>query len=136
MKKTVEKIVTVYRILNSAKISKMEDSEKFAFIKAVHQMKKVSADFEDALKDAQEKLKPEGFDEIVNKPHSKEDLNAEETAILEKYNEDVTNCVNDELKKEVELNFSALSEGAIGRLISSNDLTINEILTIIDIIGD
>lgn len=135
-KKTVNDIVTAYRIVNNAKLGKMEDAEKFALIKAVRQLKKVDTDFQDLLKDAQEKLKPEGFDALAAKLQNKEGLTAEETAALNKYNKDVADCVNDELGKEIELDFTPLSEEALGRLLASNDFAVNEILTVEDIIGE
>lgn len=136
-KKTIkaDNVISAYRILNNAKLGKMEDAEKFALIKAVRQLKKVGTDFDDFLKDAQEKLKPENFEAIAGKVQNKEELTPEEAAKLNKYNADVTTCVKDELDKDVELTFAPLSEEAIGRLIASNDFAVAEILTVTDVIG-
>lgn len=135
VKKTTEQIVAAFRLINTAKISKMEDTEKFALIKAVKHLKKVGTDFDDFLKDAQERLKPEDFDKIAAKYQSKDELTADETAALNKYNKDVNECVQGELDKEVELDFEPLSEEALGRFIASNDFTVAEIMTISDVIG-
>lgn len=135
VKKTTNDIVTAYRLVNTAKLAKMEDAEKFALIKIVRQLKKVGTDFDDFLKDAQERLKPEKFDEIVGKLQSKEDLTTEEQNALNKYNKNVQDCLKDELEKEVELDFEPLSEEAIGRFISSNDFSVSDILIIEDVVG-
>lgn len=134
-KKTTNDIVTAYRLINTAKLGKMEDAEKFAIIKAVRQLKKVGTDFDDFLKDAQERLKPEGFDKIVGKIQSKEELASDEQSALDKYNKDVAECLSEELGKEIELDFEPLSEEAVGRFIASNDFNVSEILAVSDVIG-
>lgn len=134
-KKTTDQIVSAYNLINNAKLSKMDDSEKFALIKIVRQLKKTSVDFEDFLNDAQEKLKPENFDAIAAKMKLKEKLTTEESATVSKFNNDVSDCLKDELEKEVELTFEPLSEEALGRFIASNDFSVNEILAISDVIG-
>lgn len=135
VKKKTDNVVAAYRLINTAKISKMEDTEKFALIKVMKHLKKVATDFEDFFKDAQERLKPEGFDKIAAKYQAKEELTADETAALNKYNKDVADCVQSELEKEVELDFEPLSEEALGRFIASNDFTVSDILVISDVIG-
>lgn len=134
-KKTTDQIVTAFRLINTAKIGKMEDTEKYAIIKATRKLKKVGTDFDDFLKDAQEKLKPEGFDAIVSKMQAKQELTSAESATLNKYNKDVSDCLADELKKEVELDFEPLSEEALGHLYASNDFSLSEILAIEEVIG-
>lgn len=135
MKVKTDLVVTAYRLINSAKLSKMEDADKFSIIKIAKEFKKTANDFEDYLKDAQEKLRPDGFDAIARKVQSKELLTEAETATLNKYNQDVTNCVNDELEKIADLDFEPLSKDALGRFVASNDFTINDILIISDAIG-
>lgn len=134
-KRTTDQIVTAYRLVSAAKLSKMEDAEKFQLIKVVRQLKKTATDFEDFLKDAQEKLKPEGFDTIATKIQSKQDLTPEESSKIGKYNKDVADCLSEELEKEVELTFEPLSEEAIGRLVASNDFAVSDIISITDVIG-
>lgn len=133
--KTIGQIVSAFRVINKAKLSRMEDAEKFATIKIVRQLKKVDADFQDLLKEAQEKLKPDGFDAIASKIQSETKLSFEESATVEKYDKDVTACVNDELAKEVELSFEPISDDALGRFFSSNDFSVSEMLTVSDVIG-
>lgn len=133
-KKTTDSIVSVYRLINNAKISQMDTEEKFAFIKAVRQLKKVGANFDELLNDAQERLKNEDTAAILTKIQSGEELSAEENAAFNKYNQDVTSCLQDELDKEINLDFEPLSEGAFGRFIASNDFSVNQILLIEDVL--
>lgn len=131
----VNDAVTAYRLINPAKLTKMETEERFAVILATRQLKKVATDFDELVKDAQEKLKPEGFDAIVEKVQGKKELTSSEQETLNKYNKDVTDCVQTELDKEVEFDFNPLSEDALGRFVESNDFSVSEIMLIGDVIG-
>ncbi|MDE7440641.1 MAG: hypothetical protein K2M69_00535 [Muribaculaceae bacterium] len=133
-KKTTDQIVTAYRLLNNAKLSKMEDAEKFAVIKIARKLRKASADFDELVKDAQERLKPDNFDIIASKMQANKELTPEESAAVEKYNRDITACVREELEKEVEPDFEPISEEAFGRLIASNDFSTAEVIAIDDVI--
>lgn len=135
MKKTTEQIVSAYRIINNAKLGKMEDTEKFAIIKAARQLKKVGTDFDEFLNLAQEKLKPAGFDKIAEKVQMKQELSPEESGTLEKYNQSINKCVKDELDREIELTFDPLSEEAVNHFIASNDFSVNEIIAVSDVLG-
>lgn len=134
--KKVKDIVTVHRLINTAKLGKMEDAEKYAIIKVARQIKKVGTEFDDFLKDVQEKMKPEGFDSIISKVQKNEKMTSEESEVLNKYNNDVAECLKDELDKEVELAFEPMTEEAIGRFVASNDFSMGEIFAISDVIGE
>ena len=54
---TTNTVLSVYKLLNDSKLTKMEDKDKFIVIKAVRKLKPIAADFDDFQKDAQEKLK-------------------------------------------------------------------------------
>ena len=129
-------IVTAFRLINPAKLTKMETQERFAVILATRQLKKVSTDFDELVKDAQEKLKPEGFDKIVEKVQGKKELTAQEQASLDKYNKDVTDCVQTELDKEVEFDFAPLEKDAMERFIDSNDFAVSDVMLIMDVLGN
>lgn len=133
-KKTTDSIVSAYRLINNAKLSKMETEEKFAFIKAVRQLKKVGVNFDDLLNDAQERLKNEDTAAILTKIQSNEKLSAEENAAFNKYNQDVTACLKEELDKEIDVDFEPLSKEAFGHFIASNDFSVNQILLIEDVL--
>lgn len=124
-----------FRLINTAKLGKMEDAEKFQLIKAVRQLKKVATDFDDFLKDAQEKLKPEGFDAVAGKFQKRAELTHEESEMWNKYQKDISDCLKDEVEKEIELDFEPLNKDAVSRFVASNDFSINEIMAIEDVIG-
>lgn len=136
MKTTTEKAVIAYRVLNNAKISKMNDGDKFNVVKIMKELKPVATAYDDYIKDASEKLKPEGLEEIRIKVQGNEKLDSEEQKIWDKYNSDVTKCVQDELGKEVEFSFVPLSEEGFKGLLSSNDFTLAEVMALNDVIGE
>ena len=130
----VNDAVTAFRLVNPAKLTKMETEERFAVILATRQLKKVDTDFQDLLKDAQEKLKPEGFDKIVEKVQAKTELTASEQKALDEYNKQVSDCVKSELDKTVELDFAPFGKEAIERLVDSNDFSTGDIIAIMDVL--
>ncbi|MDE6479276.1 MAG: hypothetical protein K2L45_03325 [Muribaculaceae bacterium] len=132
----VNDAVTAFRLINPAKLTKMETAERFAVILATRQLKKVATDFDELVKDVQEKLKPEGFDKIVEKVQGKKELTAQEQEALNKYNKDVTDCVQTELDKEVKLDFTSMTGEAMERFIDSNDFTVSDVMLIMDVLGN
>lgn len=136
VKKTTDQIVAAFRLINPAKLTKMETSERFALILVTRQLKKVNDEFDALLKETQEKLKPsEGFDKIVEKLQAREELTPEEAIVWNKYNKEVTNCINTELAKETELEIEPLGKEAFEHLVASNDFSVSDIIAIQDVIG-
>lgn len=136
MKKTTEKIVIAYRILNNAKLGKMKDEDKFKVVRIMKAIKPVATSYDDYIKDAAERLSPEGIEAIQMKVQKNEPLSVEENKVWTKYNEDVAKCVQDELAKEIELGCEPLGEEAMTGLISSNDFALAEIIALDDVIGE
>lgn len=123
-------IVSAYRTVNTAKLTKMEDTDKYRVIKAIREMKPVVESFDSFVSDARERLKPEDFDTMQKKAAQwqKEGdattLTVEERVELnlyfEDYNRKVEECVKEESEKEHELKFGRLSEESFCKLMASN----------------
>lgn len=145
-------IVSAYKVLNEAKLTKMDDGDKFKVIKALRAMKVIAKDFEEFMGDAKEKLKGENHEEMLSKAqewNSKHgnsklgDLSAEEAkelADMEKYFSDyskkVDGCIVEEAEKEADLDFCKLSEEAFSKLAASNDWTCGQMMEIADVISE
>jgi len=145
MKKvTTKQISEVYAKLADAKITKMEDADKFKVIKALKQLKSIATAYEDFKKDAGEKLKGEEHDKMIEKAQKWQNegkdttLTEEEKIAVNKYfseyNDKISSCLKEEAAKENELTFEALTEEAFGRLMTSNDWTLSEITSIEEIL--
>lgn len=131
MKVTVKQIVSAYKTLGDAKVSKLEESEVIKVVKARKAMRTIAEDYESFLKDVQEKFKPENWDEIQTKiqqwQKEGEDttLSESERIAINKAVLDYTNKINaavkEELDREVEINIDTLKEDSSTKLLVEND---------------
>lgn len=131
MKTTVDKIVKAYAKLGDAKVTTLEDKEVMKVIKMRKAMRPVSEDFNAFLEDVKTKFKPEGFEETVRKAQEGWDkmTDAEKKAaneLVTGYNRKVEVAVKEESEKEVEIEFEALSEDSLTKLMKENSLTVAE----------
>ena len=150
--KTID-IVNAYNVLNGAKLAKMQDADKFTVIRAMRALKPIQADYEAAVRDAQERLKPEDFDALqkkaadwnaTHKDKKLTDLTPEERATLDginaayrDYTEKVEQCVRDLAETEKTLDYTRLSQDAFGKLLESNpEWKMQEILGVADVLGE
>ena len=131
-------VVQVYNLLNSAKLTKMDDSDKFLVIKIMRVLKPIATNYSDAVKDAQDKLKGSDFEEMQKKAQDFDKLSNEEKIALnkyfEKYQNDVEKCLKEEAEKENKLKVEKIKEDAFGKFIASNDFTIEQIMKLQDIL--
>ena len=146
MSKTVSTngILEAYNILNTAKYTKLDDADKIRVWKIARTMKPIAMRFDEDSKDAVERLKPEGFDERLQKAQDYErvtkDKNADASELemgaaeyndflreLRRYNGLVGEAVKEYAEKEVKLDFEPLTEDAFAKLMASNDWTIEQV---------
>lgn len=137
MKKTTKEILDAYVLLVNAKVTKMDDADKFKVIKALRPIRKIGNDFNDFKTVVLEKLKGENHDELA-KMANKWQKEKENTTLTEQekikvnsyfaeYNNKVTKCLKEELEKEHDLDDVNLTEEAFGQLVASNDWTLGQI---------
>lgn len=139
-------IVTVFNLLNSAKINEVATSGKIKVIKAVREMKPIATSFDELLNDAREKLRGDNHDEMAEKASrwqqqgDEVDLTDEEkiaiNAYFMEYGNRIDECVKDEAEKEHTLSFTRLTEEEFEGLISSNDWDVKTIMEIEEIMCD
>ena len=135
-------VVEVYNTLNGAKLTKMEDNDKFLVIKAMRQLKPIATAYEDFVKDAREKLKGEEFDDMQKKAQKWQEEGEKTTLTVEErikvntyltgYANKVNECAKEEAEKENELSYEKLTEDAFGKLIASNDFDVKTIMLLND----
>ena len=143
------KIIRAYRLLNierneqtgreGFKLSALDPKDLYIVIRALDALKPVVVKFDDFVKDAQKKLKPEDWDDKVQKY---QDASTEEKAEIDKdaeeYTRKVNECVSTELEKDKEIEaYEHLSEEAFGKLVQTNDhlLNVPEIMLLREIIA-
>lgn len=130
MKASVKRIVSAYKALGDAKVTKLEEGEVIKVVKARKAMRPIADDFDAFLKDCQEKLKPEGWDEIQKKLQQWQQegentsLTKAECIELNKavigYQKKIDAAMKDELKREVELNIEPLKEESATKMLVEN----------------
>ena len=152
MKKTIKtsEILAAYNVLNAAKYGSMEDADKIKVWKITRALKPIATKFDEDSKDAAEKMKPKyegGFDETLQKAQEYERMirdtkvdakklpmgAAEYNAFIEKfkeYNKLVGKAVEDFANKEVTINIEPISEDAFGKLMASNEWTVEQAMEI------
>lgn len=128
MKLTTDTIVAAATALMGAKLTKMANADKFAVINAMRVFRPVAEAFDKFKADAREKLKPENFEAMQEQAKRYDELTEAErvdfTVAYNDYERAVKECVTDELRKEVEVDYQTISEEAFGALLDSNDFNL------------
>lgn len=145
-------IANVYKLINPAKLTKMDDADKFKVIKAIRAIKPIAISFEESIKDAQERLKDEQYpvmeqrankwnEKYGNKKIERSDVPEEDLTELEEinayfaaYRKLVEDFIKEEADKEYELTFDKLSEDAFAKFIASNDFDVKTIIGLQDVL--
>lgn len=145
---TTEKVLNAYRIISGAKYTKMDDADKIKVWKIARALKPVATKFDEDSKDAAEKMKPsEDFADNLQKAQEFEritkekDFDASKLPMgaaeynefikkLQDYNRLVGEAVKEFADKEVEIEFEPLSEESFGKLMASNEWTMEETVEI------
>lgn len=142
-----EKVLAAYNILNAAKYTKLDDADKVKVWKIARALKPIATKFDEDSKDAADKMKPEGFSDNLAKAQEYErvtkDADADTSKLqmgaseyskfieeLKKYNKLVSDAVREFADKEVEVEFELLSEEAFGKLMASNEWTMEQTVEI------
>lgn len=148
MKKVLKKgeVLEAFTILNSANYKQLDDADKIKLWKIARVMKPVAKQLEDDSRDAAEKLKPENFDAQLEKakefeakvqkgdtdklPMTEDEHLKFIREVFQPFNNLVQKAVDDETKKEVEIDFEPLTEDAFGKLMASNDWKIQQVMVL------
>ena len=130
MKASIKNIVSAYKALGEAKVTKLEESEVVKVVKARKAMRPIADDFDAFLKDCQEKFKPENWDEVQEKVQQwqKEGENttlseAERVDInktLVEYQRKIDAAMKDELAREVEVSVETMKEESATKMLVEN----------------
>lgn len=130
MKASIKNIVSAYKVLGEAKVTKLEEGEVIKVVKARKAMRPIADDFDAFLKDCQEKFKPENWDEVQEKvtQWQKEGDNTtlakDERVELNKaiigYQQKVDGALKDEFAREVEISVEPLKEESATKMLVEN----------------
>lgn len=129
----LKQILDAYSRIENATATKLKEDDVIKLLKARKAMRPHVNEYKDFLKDAQDKFKPENWDDVQAKAQ-KWQQEGENTTLTEaerievnrvgfEYNKKVQSAVKDELEKEIEIEFEKLSENADTRLMIENRWT-------------
>lgn len=120
----LKSLITAYKTLGEAKVTKLETNEVLKIVKARKAMRPHAEDYDAFLKDCQEKFKPSNFDEIQERAQKWDSLTDDEkkdlNIVLMEYNNKINDAVIEELEKEVEVTVEKLNEDALTNLLQEN----------------
>lgn len=151
-KMKTEDVLKAYQVISTAKYSKLDDADKIKVWKIARSLKPVAEKFREDSEDAQQKMKPnDDFDEQLMKAQEyereirKPDCDASKLPMgaaqyqefvdeFKAYQKLVNDTINDFAEKEVEVSFDPISEDAFGKLMASNDWTLEQVATLGEII--
>ena len=147
-----EKVLEAFNILKAATYQKLDDADKIKLWKIARVMKPIATKFEEDSKDAAEKLKPKGFDEMLAKAQEYErvmkDPNADASQLKmsaaeydnflkgdwQEFNKLISKALKEFADAKVDLDFEPLSEDAFTKLLSSNSWDVSKAMILGDLI--
>jgi len=151
-KMKTEDVLKAYNVISTAKYGKLADEDKIKVWKIARALKPVAEKFREDSEDVQQKMKPnDDFDEHLMKGQEyereirKPDCDPTKLPIgaaqyqefldeFKAYQKLVNDTIKDLAEKEVEVSFEPISEDAFGKLMASNDWTLEQVATLGDII--
>ena len=142
----IKECIEAAALLKTAKVTKMEDADKLTVVKAMRALKQVASEYESLYADVQEKLKDDKHADMVSRAQlfneryankgyyeleewqrkEREELNA----YFMDYNSRLAAAMKEEEEKEVSPEYNRLTEDSFGKLIASNDFSVEQILNL------
>ena len=153
-KMKTEDVLKAYNVISTAKYSKLDDADKIKVWKIARALKPVAEKFREDSEDAQQKMKPnDDFDEQLMKAQEyereirKPDCDPTKLPIgaaqyqefvdeFKTYQKLVNDTIKDFAEKEVEVSFEPISEDAFGKLMASNDWTLEQVVVLDGIVTE
>lgn len=127
----LKEIVSTYKLLGEAKVMNLNETEVLAIVVARKKMRKFAIEYDEYLKDVQDKFRPDNFEELISKAQNWDSLNKEDqqylSTQLKSFEQKVNNLVKDELNKEIDLELEPLTEECLAKLIKMNGWSVNKI---------
>lgn len=120
----LKEIVEAYELLGKANIKTLDDKDGVIIIKGRMAMRPHVESYEALLKDAREKFKPEGLENMQEKTQMWDKLSTEErksvNEFFKSYQEKIDTVCGPELEKEIECNIEKISLDADMKLLKEN----------------
>lgn len=132
-----DELFNAFELVNNAKLTKLDDDDKFRVIKACRTMKPIVDELKEFGVDARKKLADENHDKMVDvfndwRKDMQEPTDEQKSAIeyVNEYTKKVNECLSDELNKDVESTWEKLSEDGLKKFVASNDWNVQQTISV------
>lgn len=132
--------IELYKVLNGCKLTGMVSSSKMTVLNNLRKLRPISETYEADIKDAIEKFKPEGFDELMKKVRGHNDsvntggkpvMSGDElrdaSSIIEGYNKEVNDFVEKILEESEDVEMEKLDNPNLEKLLDANDIEASQL---------
>lgn len=129
-------------------LSTIEASMRINIVKNILKLKKVTDELSEAMQTAREKVKPEGFDELIQKAEKHNEaiskgeekiMSEEEITLLNlktnKFNSELEKVLNEFQDREYELEMNLITEETFDILCKENNLSAAECTILYSLVG-
>ena len=140
---TKKEAIELYKVLNGCKLTGMVSSSKMIVLNNLRSLRPVSEAYESDVKEAIEKLKPEGFDELTKKAREHNDsvstggkptMSAEElkevSSAIDGYNKEVNDFVEKILNEDAGIELEKIDTPNLEKLLDANDIEASQLAII------
>nr|UVY68007.1 MAG: hypothetical protein [Bacteriophage sp.] len=132
--------IELYKVLNGCKLTGMVSSSKMTVLNNLRKLRPISETYEADIKEAIEKFKPEGFDDLMKKVRGHNDsvntggkpvMSGDElrdaSSIIEKYNKEVNDFVEKILDEDAGIELNKLDNPDLEKLLDANDIEASQL---------
>lgn len=135
--------IELYKVLNGCKLTGMVSSSKMTVLNNLRKLRPISETYEADIKEAIEKFKPEGFDNLMKKVRGHNDsvntggkpvMSGDElrdaSSIIEGYNKEVNDFVEKILDEDTGIELDKLETPNLEKLLDANDIEASQLAII------
>lgn len=131
IKTTKEKAIRAAEVIAKVKLDKTTKETKHTVIRLSAKLKRLADEHDTLLKEAMERLRPADYDALAAK--RPDDYTPQEQETVRRYNDDIRECVEVELAKEIEIDALPLTEEEVVAIMESNpEMTAGHAVAIMD----
>lgn len=141
--------IELYKALSQCKLTGLASSQKMVVLNNLRQLRPVSETYDADIKDAMERMKPEGFDDIIKKarehnesinsnngPTMSEEETKAVTEAINAFNVEVNQFINSLLAEDSGVEISKLDDANLEKLIDVNDISTDQLCILYELLKE
>lgn len=141
--------IELYKALNTCKLTGMVSFSKMMVLNNLRKLRPISETYEADIKEAIEKFKPEGFDDLMKKVRGHNDsvntggkpvMSGDElrdaSQIIDEYNKEVNDFVEKILEEDTGIELEKLDNPNLEKLLDANDIEASQLEIIYSRLSD